>query len=67
MLKLKKENICKFENSWILQKKKNVDMKQVKNLDQTITKFNEAIASIMKDHKTKVQNSWKRWKKDRKR
>lgn len=66
MLKLKKENICKFENSWILQKKK-VDMKQVKNLDQTITKFNEAIASIMKDHKTKVQNSWKRWKKDRKR
>lgn len=48
-------------------RKKNVDMKQVKNLDQTITKFNEAIASIMKDHKTKVQNSWKRWKKDRKR
>lgn len=42
-------------------RKKNVDMKQVKNLDQTITKFNEAIASIMKDHKTKVQNSWKRW------
>ena len=34
---------------------------------QTRTKFNEAIASMIEDHKTKMQNSGERWQKIRKR
>lgn len=37
------------------------------NENKQTTEFNEAITSLVEDHKTKIQNSGKRWQKIRKR
>ena len=37
------------------------------NENKQTTEFNEAITSLVEDHKTKLQNSGKRWQKIRKR
>ena len=75
--KKKEDNISKFKNRWIFQKKKcwnwaneksePKSCPELKQNKQTRTKFNEPIASMIEDHKTKMQNSGERWPKFRKR